>query len=172
MKDLCYLYIVLNIDFLHLPQLIRKYILRTLASQCILKDEFILIWAQLRGSDGSNQNQSYIAMKENTVYYYVTNYCQLRDLYCLTMTSLGQVRNRISGLGWGVGGVIFSLQYFSLQILRLYTDFELHVYPGIGRKVFGGGGWWWVECEFSVLLWSKPFPSGLSLDLAKPNNTV
>ena len=48
--------------------------------------------------------------------------------------------NSISGLGWGVGGVIFSLYYFSLQILRLYTDFELHVYPSTGRKVCGGGG--------------------------------
>ena len=41
--------------------------------------------------------------------------------------------------------------------------FELHVYPGTGRKVCGG--WWWVECEFSILLWSKPFPSGFSFYL-------
>ena len=39
------------------------------------------------------------------------------------------------------------------QILRLYTDYLLHVYPGTGRKVCGG---WVVECEFSALLWSKP----------------
>ena len=27
-----------------------------------------------------------------------------------------------------------------LLILRLYTEFELHVNPGTGRKVCGGGG--------------------------------
>ena len=35
--------------------------------------------------------------------------------------------------------------------------------PGTITKVCGGGGW--VEYEFSVLIWSKPFPSGLSFGL-------
>ena len=49
-----------------------------------------------------------------------------------------------------MGGVepFFKFKYFSLLILGLYTDFELHVYTGTARKVCGGGGvggwWWWV----------------------------
>ena len=42
----------------------------------------------------------------------------------------------VAGLGWGLG--CFSLQYYSLLIIRLYTDFQLNLYPGTGRKVCGG----------------------------------
>ena len=56
-----------------------------------------------------------------------------------------------------MGGLsFFEFKYFSLLILGLYTDFELHVYTGTARKVCSGGGWWVVECEFSVLIWFKP----------------
>ena len=34
----------------------------------------------------------------------------------------------------------FLLQFFSLLIFRLYTDFKLHTNPGAGRQVCGGGG--------------------------------
>ena len=47
----------------------------------------------------------------------------------------------VAGLGWGLGN--FSLQYYSLLIIRLYTDFQLNLYPGTGRKICGGGWWWW-----------------------------
>ena len=46
-------------------------------------------------------------------------------------------------LGMRVGRVIFLLKYFSLPILRLWIDFELHVNAGTWKKVCGGG-WWWV----------------------------
>jgi hypothetical protein len=35
----------------------------------------------------------------------------------------------------------------------------------------GDGGGWWVEWEFSVLLWSKPFPSGLCFGFG-PSRTM
>ena len=67
---------------------------------------------------------------------------------CYYITSLGTsvfglyfdfiTRNIISGLGWGRGD--FFIVILSPTILRLYTDFELHVYPGTDRKVCG----WWV----------------------------
>ena len=48
-----------------------------------------------------------------------------------------------------VGGGSF--QDFALLRLRLYTDFQLNVYPGTGLWL------WWVWVLFSVLLWSEPF---------------
>jgi hypothetical protein len=40
---------------------------------------------------------------------------------------------------WGSG--IFSVQYFSLLLLRFCTDFQRDVYPGMGKKslLVGGG---------------------------------
>ena len=38
-------------------------------------------------------------------------------------------------------GVIISLQYFSLLILRLCTNFQVDLKPGMGRKVCGDVGW-------------------------------
>ena len=53
-------------------------------------------------------------------------------------------------LGMRVGRVIFLLKYFSLPILRLWIDFELHVHAGTWKKfvvvaVVGGGRWLWVS---------------------------
>ena len=45
-------------------------------------------------------------------------------------------------LGKWVDRFIFLLKYFSLPILRLWIDFELHVNAGTWKKVCGGG--WWV----------------------------
>ena len=44
--------------------------------------------------------------------------------------------------------------------------------PRTGQKVCGGwvGGWWVAECEFSVLLWSKPFSLDLGFGLG-PSRT-
>ena len=44
--------------------------------------------------------------------------------------------------------------------------------PGTGQKVCGGG-WVVVECEFSVLLWSKPLTFRLKIwTWTKPNNNA
>ena len=62
-------------------------------------------------------------------------------------------------------------EYSYILIIRLYTNFELTIYTGAGRKVCGGGGgwwwWWWevVECDFSFLVRSKYFCLTFALDL-------
>ena len=53
-----------------------------------------------------------------------------------------KTRNKIARIFF-----IFILPYFSLLILRIYNNFQLHVYPWIGRKVSGGGGWLWIKCS-------------------------
>ena len=71
------------------------------------------------------------------------------------------------------GGVRFSLNLFSLLLLRLCIDIKLHANAGTSKKVCGGW-WWWVVvviCQFSVLLWSKPFYLKLKIWIwTKPNN--
>ena len=47
------------------------------------------------------------------------------------------------GMGGGLLVCWFLLQYYSLLMIRLYTDCLLNLYPGTGRKVCGGGWWWW-----------------------------
>ena len=77
-----------------------------------------------------------------------------------------KTRNKIAGLGvWGCFSSSF--YYLYLLILRLYTDFLLLVYPGTGRKDCGGGG---LRLNLNLLLWSKPFPSGLSFGI-RPSRT-
>ena len=46
------------------------------------------------------------------------------------------------------------------------------MFSGTGRQVYWWW-WWWVVviCEFSVLLWSKPFTSSLSFGL-RPSRTI
>ena len=49
--------------------------------------------------------------------------------------------------GEGEGVFKLSLKYYSLLILRLCIDFQLHVNTGTSKKVCGGGGGggWWVS---------------------------
>jgi hypothetical protein len=56
-------------------------------------------------------------------------------------------------------------------------NFKTVALPLLGEKFVvgggggGGGGWWVVICEFSVLLWSKPFALELKIwTWTKPNN--
>ena len=73
-----------------------------------------------------------------------------------------------------MGGGRFVLKLFSLlicYILRLCIDIKIHGNPGISKKNCGGGGSV-VICEFSVLLWSKPFSLKLKIwTWTKPNKT-
>ena len=36
--------------------------------------------------------------------------------------------------------IILSLEYFYMLIPRLYSEFQLNIYPGTGKKVCGGVG--------------------------------
>ena len=61
------------------------------------------------------------------------------------------------------------MKSLSLVILRLCIGFQFHMNPGTSKRVCGG----WVECEFSVLLWSKTFSFRLKLwAWTKPNNIL
>ena len=63
-------------------------------------------------------------------------------------------------------GLLFllALQYFSLVILKLCFDFQVHLYHGTGRTVGGGAvWWWWIGGEVGI--YSKPFTSSLSFGL-------
>ena len=60
---------------------------------------------------------------------------------------------------------------FSWVKMSFHVEFHPSGLPRTGQKVCGGGWWWWVECEFSVLLWSKPFSLNLGFGLG-PSRTI
>jgi hypothetical protein len=88
----------------------------------------------------------------------------------LNTSSLGTTVIGIGFLVWGGGseGWFFHLNIFLCQ----YSDYILTlnsmcILVPVEKFVVGGVVWagWWVECVFSVMVWSKPFLSGLSFRL-------
>ena len=54
--------------------------------------------------------------------------------------------------------------------MSFHVKFHPPGLPETGQKVCGGG-WVVVECEFNVLLWSKPFSLDLGFGLG-PSRTI
>ena len=73
------------------------------------------------------------------------------------------------GRGGGAGDPNFFLQIsFSWVKMSFYVEIQPPMFPRTGQKVCGG---WVAECEFSVLLWSKPFSLDLGFRLG-PSQTI
>ena len=60
--------------------------------------------------------------------------------YCISEFAQDFLRSALIGQAFLLYYYNFFVAYFSLLILKCYTEFQLNVYPGTGIKVCGGGG--------------------------------